>query len=75
MLGYVGPMLAYVGPMLSHLGGYVGHMLGYVGYLGPLLGICYAIYVEKSSATTFYDFSFPQSKSAGKNFRFLTSPS
>ena len=74
MLAYVGPMLADVGSMLSHLEAMLGICWGYVGYLGPLLGICYAIYVEKSSATTFYDFSFPQSKSAGKNFRFLTSP-
>ena len=36
MLGLCWRMLAYIGPMLSHLGGYVG----------PMLGICYAIYVK-----------------------------
>ena len=67
MLAYVGPILAYVGPMLSHLGGYVGHMLG----------ICWLSWayvrqfmLKKSSDTTFYDFSFPQSKNTGKTYVF-----
>ena len=67
MLAYVGPMLACAGPMLIHLGGYVGHTLGICwlswAYVGEILGnLCRKI----SSDTTFYDFSFPQSKNTGK---------
>ena len=73
MLAYVGPMLACAGPMLSHLGGYVGHMLEICwlswAYVGEILGnLC-----TNKSDTTFYDFSFPQSKNHGKP-TFLTSP-
>ena len=58
----VGPMLAYVGPMLA----YVEPSWAYVGDMLAILGLCWG-YVRQfmlkiSSDTTFYDFSFPQSK-------------
>ena len=71
MLAYVGSMLAYVGSMLSHLGGYVGHMLGICwlswAYVWGYVRQCM---LKKSSDTTFYDFSFPQSKNTGKTHVF-----
>ena len=71
MLAYVGPMFPYLGPMLSHLGGYVGHMLG-IRWLcwAYVREILRSLYSKKSSDTTFYAFSVPQSKNHGKTYVF-----
>ena len=64
---HVGLCWLYVEPSWRLCWAYVGDMLA-------ILGLCWGyvrqFMLKKSSDTTFYDFSFPQSKNTGKTYVF-----
>ena len=85
MLAYVRRMLAYVGSMLGLCWRMLAPCWlyvepswrlcwAYVGDMLAILGLCWGyvrqFMLKKSSDTTFYGFSFPQSKNTGKTYVF-----
>ena len=74
MLAYIGLGWAYVGVCWPYVEPSWGLCWGYVGYIGPMLGICEAIYVEKIFRDNLYDFFLPAKQKPGKNLRFLHRP-